>query len=513
MPGGGPIDSLPPEVLKTKPANFTTRFKSKTIRIDFDEYIKLNDASKQILISPPMEKKPIINPQGQAQKYIEIEIRDSLQPNTTYTINFGQSIEDNNEGNPLPFYKYVFSTGDDIDSLKVAGTVKDAFKRTTDEQLTVLLYKLDSEYSDSTIYKRPPTYIAYTRDSTNTFEFENIAEGTYRIAALQDKNQDYLFNPKSEKVGFLPDTLYLPTDQNYDLTVFREEQKFKASKLSQEALQHLLFSFEGGAENVQVRMISNKPDGFEEAYYKREKTDSIDYWFKPYFEADSLLFEIAKGEIKDTLITRLKEIERDSLKIKAEPTAGFGLRDKLTISANTPLVEIKSELIKIVNKDSVEVAFTSDFKSSINKLVLDFEKKEKQTYKFQALPGAFRDFFGKENDTIKYNLVTKAETDYADVQITFNNLKNYPVIVQMVNEKGETKRERIHTEEDGNVFSFSFVDPGSYYIRLIYDENENGRWDTGSFLKQQQPEKVIYMRKPLEVRKNWEISQSYQLED
>lgn len=513
MPGGGPIDSLPPVVLKTKPANFTTRFKDKTIRIDFDEYIKLKDPATQILISPPMEIKPGIRPQGQAMKYIEIELRDSLQPNTTYTINFGQSIEDNTEGNALPFYKYVFSTGDYIDSLTVSGTVKDAFRRETKDQLTVMLYKLDDQYTDSVIYQKPPTYIAYTRDSTNTFEFENIAEGSYRIAALQDKNQNYKFDPKTEKIGFLSDTIHIPTEENYNFRLFRERSKFKASKLTQESLHHLLFAFEAGAEEVDVKMISEKPAGFKEVYYKREKNDSISYWFHPYFEADSLLFEITKGEIKDTLTTRLKEIESDSLKIKAEPTSGFGLRDRFVLSANTPLVEVHPELFRILDKDSASVAFTTNFKKEINKLYVDFEVKEKENYKFRALPGAIKDFFGKENDTLNYNLNTKAETDYADVRITFGNIRQYPVIVQMTNEKGETKREQIHQEEDGNVFDFPFVEPGSYFIRLIYDENNNGRWDTGNYLKQQQPEQVIYMKNPLEVRKNWEISQSYNLSE
>lgn len=511
MPGGGPIDSLPPVVLKTKPANFTTRFKDKTIRIDFDEYIKLKDPATQILISPPMEIKPSIRPQGQAMKYIEIELRDSLQPNTTYTINFGQSIEDNNEGNALPFYKYVFSTGDYIDSLKVSGSVKDAFKRETKDQLTVLLYKLDEQYSDSVIYQKPPTYIAYTRDSTHTYEFENIAEGSYRIAALNDKNQNYKFDPKTDKIGFLSDTIHIPTDERYDFSVFREKNKFRTVKVTQESLRQLLFAFEGGAEEAAVKMISEKPAGFKEIHYKREQKDSIIYWFQPYFEADSLVFEITKGEIKDTLITRLKEIERDSLRIKAEPTSGFGLRDRFALSANTPLAEIHPELFSIRNKDSIKVAFTTDFKKEINKIYIDFEVREKESYSFQALPGAIKDFFGKENDTLNYKLNTKAETDYADVRITFGNIRQYPVIVQMTNEKGETKREQIHQEEDGNVFDFPFVDPGSYYIRLIYDENDNGKWDTGNYLKQQQPEEVIYMKKPLEVRKNWEISQRYDL--
>jgi len=512
-PGGGPIDTIPPVVMKTKPANYSTHFDSKIIRIDFDEYIKLKDPIEQILISPPMPERPLIRPQAQALKYVEIEIRDSLKPNTTYTINFGQSIEDNNEANPLPFYKYVFSTGDYIDSLSVSGSVKDAYKRMTDEHISVMLYKLDSTYFDSIIYKEPPAYIAHTDDNTNAFEIENIAEGEYKIFALKDKNQNYLFNPRSEKIGFLSDTVRLPSDEIYNLNIFKEEREFKADKASQESLQHLLFGFEGGIDSVEINMISDTPSDFAAAYYKQEEKDSIDYWFKPYFETDSLLFEIKKEDYRDTLIVRLKELEKDSLKIKASPTSTLGLAEYFTITANTPLSDIDKERIQILDKDSTEVPFKTKLKSELNKLIVEFEKVERQTYKIQALPGAIRDFYGEENDTLNYSLRTKAETDYADVRLTIENIAQYPVIVQMTNEAGEVKMEISHTKEEGNVFDFSFVEPGTYYVRVIYDENANGKWDTGNYLEKRQPERAIHMAKPLEVRKNWEISQTFILSE
>lgn len=512
-PGGGPIDTIPPVVVNAKPANFSTHFKAEKIRINFDEYIKLNDPNTQILISPPMEKKPIISPQGPAQKYVEIELKDNLKPNTTYTINFGQSIEDNNEGNPLPFYKYVFSTGDYIDSLSVSGKIKDAYNRKTDEFISVMLYKLDSTYSDSIIYKKPPTYIAQTQDSTHTFEIENIAEGKYKIFALKDKNQNYIFDPKTDKIGFLADTIELPTDQNYDLKVFREKREFKAKSPSQESLENLLFGIEGGAENTKVEMISEKPADFAETYYKDKETDSISYWFKPYFEADSLVFTVSKAEKQDTLVTKLKEIERDSLKIKANLTSVLGLKENFSLSGNTPFVEINAELIKIEDQDSSAVSFETKFNAEINELVLDFEKQEKQIYNIEVLPGAIKDFYQQENDTLNYTLKTNPKTDYADVELTLENISSYPVILQLADEKGETKREKIHQEEEGNVFRFSYVNPGKYHVRVIYDENNNGKWDTGNYLKNLQPEKVIYMSEPLDVRKNWEISQTFILKE
>lgn len=512
-PEGGPQDTIPPVVINTSPENFSTHFKAKKIRIDFDEYIKLNDAQNQVLISPPFEKKPTITPMGQALKYIEIELIDSLTPNTTYTVNFGQSIGDNNEGNVLPFYKYVFSTGDYIDSLQVSGNIKDAYKRETDEYISVLLYKLDSTYTDSIVYKKPPAYLGSTQDSTNNFTIENIAEGSYKVFALKDKNQNYTFNPRSEKIGFLEDTIHLPEDQDklYNLSIFKENRAFEIARVDQQSATQLLFGVHGGIDSVQIKLLSDRPDNYKEAYYHRRKSDTLDYWFTPYFEADSLVFELSKGDLRDTITTQLKEIETDSLRFKADPSSVLPLNGEFKLSANTPITEVNSELISVRDKDSIKVPFQTYFDAMYNEVVFDFEKRESDEYHIQALPGALKDFYGKQSDTLRYKLRTKAATDYADVHLQLENVDRYPLIVQLVTNTGETKRELIHQEEEGSEFSFSWVEPGMYYVRIIYDDNDNGKWDTGNYLKKRQPERVIYMRDPLDVRKNWEIVQKYTL--
>lgn len=510
-PSGGPQDTIPPVFVRSLPPNYSTHFKSKTIRIDFDEFIKLEDPQKQILISPPMKVKPIIKPMGQTLRYIEIDILDTLLPNTTYTINFGQSIVDNNEGNPFPFFKYVFSTGDFIDSLSVSGRIKDAFERNTPEFVSVMLYKIDSTYNDSIIYKKPPTYIAYTRDTTHTFNIENVAEGRYKIVAIKDKNQNYIFNPKTDKIGFLTDTVHVPSEREFDLTIFKQIFDYKPARPEQLSAQNILLGFEGGADSLSLRMISEKPAGFEEFYYKRPETDSIDYWFKPAVERDSLVFEVNRKGVTDTLTAYLKEMETDSLKLRAQPSSALHMTENFTLSANTPLTQINTDLIEMMNKDSLPVPFTARYEPEGNKFVFEFEKDEKELYGITAYPGALMDFYGQENDTLKYRLSTKAENEYADVHLTFQNLKKAPVIVQLVDSKGVAKRQLVRKDE-GSLFSFKYVEEGMYYIRIIYDENDNGIWDTGDYLKKRQPEKAIYMKHPLDVRKNWEISQTYILE-
>ncbi|MEL6988848.1 MAG: Ig-like domain-containing protein, partial [Bacteroidota bacterium] len=177
-PTGGPQDSIPPSFVKAVPPNYTTSFDKEEIRIYFDEYIKLKDYQKQLIISPPL-KNSIISPQGSASKYISITITDTLAPNTTYVFNFGQSIQDNNEGNPFSSFKYVMSTGEYIDSLTVKGSIIDELEDKPDNFVSVMLYAVDSTLNDSIVFKEPPRYVTNTLDSLTTFEITNIEEGEY----------------------------------------------------------------------------------------------------------------------------------------------------------------------------------------------------------------------------------------------------------------------------------------------------------------------------------------------
>ena len=160
---GGLKDTIPPVLKVSSPKNFSTDFSGKSIRLTFDEYVKLKDVNKQLIISPPFSKKPQLLPLT-ASKTITINLLDTLQPNTTYSLNFGQSIEDNNEGNPYKKFKYVFSTGHYIDSLTIGGTIKDAYAKKAESNVSVLLYEINEKYNDSIIYKQDPRYITTTSD-------------------------------------------------------------------------------------------------------------------------------------------------------------------------------------------------------------------------------------------------------------------------------------------------------------------------------------------------------------
>ena len=164
-PTGGPKDETPPVMLRAEPPQKTVNFKEDRIRIYFDEYIKLNKLRDQLVVSPPLDQSAyIISPQSLAAKYIEIEFMDTLSPLTTYTFNFGESIVDNNEGNPISFFSYVFSTGETIDSLSLRGTINDALSRTPESFVSVMLYPADRTYNDSVIFNNKPLYYTNTLD-------------------------------------------------------------------------------------------------------------------------------------------------------------------------------------------------------------------------------------------------------------------------------------------------------------------------------------------------------------
>ena len=201
-PSGGPKDSIPPIIVKSNPENYSSNFTGDEIRIYFDEFIKLKDLQQNLVVSPPLKYQPVITPITSA-KVLKIKILDTLRDNTTYVFNFGKSIVDNNEENEFDYFKYVFSTGDYIDSLKVEGKVSDALKPQLEGKATVMLYEASEEFNDSIVFQEKPYYITTTKDNDPSFELTNLKEGNYVMIALQEESNNYIFEPKKDKIGFI----------------------------------------------------------------------------------------------------------------------------------------------------------------------------------------------------------------------------------------------------------------------------------------------------------------------
>lgn len=504
---GGGKDTIAPKIVSSLPKNFSTNFKGDFIKINFDEYIKIKDINKQLIISPPMKNPPIIVPMGSASKFITIKIQDTLQSNTTYSFNFGQSITDNNEGNPYSQFKYVFSTGSYIDSLKLGGTIKDAYSKKPDHFVSVMLYDAET-FNDSTVYKKQPHYVTNTLDSLKAFALENIKAGKYRLIALKDKNNNYKFDPTEDKIGFLKQEITLPTDTLYQLELFKEKKAFKAYKPTQASSNRLLMGFEGNPKNTKVivkkgnEILSSKLTHFP-------GKDSLQIWI-PKIKTDSVHVEVTNGNYAKTFTSRMKEMKAiDTLSINPKQKGALHFRDVFALTTSVPLSKIEASKIVITKKDSTGVPFKMEYKEMEQEIALDFKKEENQKYTIQLLPGAIKDLYDKENDSLKFSVNTTNLTDYGNLKITLHNVNRFPIILQLLDAKEKVLVSSYSEKE--TVFNFEALEPEKYTIRVIYDDNKDGEWTTGSFLEKRQAEEVIYYPTAKDLHANWIMEEDFDL--
>lgn len=500
-PSGGEKDVTPPKITGEYPANYSTNFNGDEIKIYFDEYVKIKDLQKQLIISPPMTTQPVITPQGSASKYITIKLKDTLEANTTYAFNFGNSIVDNNEENPFQYYRYVFSTGETIDSLSISGAVFDSEKRNADTFISVMLYEVDTSYTDSIVYKQKPKFITNTLDSLTTFEIDNIKAGTYKLVALKEESSNFTFQPKTDKIGFYEGEITVPTEENFNITLFKEVPKFKVLKPSQIGEQRILFPFEGEVEDLKIEVQSDSIKNLEYKITRDKETDSLYYWYKPKVEVDSASFLVKSESFEGSFKYKFRKADKDSLIVSALPRGVFGFNDIITLESTTPFTKIDTSKIKLIDKDSLRVAYDLEFDEVYNQYKFKIDIKESEKYKMEVLPSALTDFYGQVNDTLNFSFNTKKKEDYGSIRVNLVNAK-FPLIVQLVDERGKVLYERYTDKEP--IVDFSDIDPKQYQIRAIFDTNKNRKFDTGNYLEKRKPERVSYMNPIDIVRANFE---------
>ncbi len=502
---GGLKDTLAPVILSASPENFSTHFTEKTIQINFDEYVKLNKVNQQLIISPPMDTQPEITPMGYPSKFIKIKIFDTLKANTTYSFNFGESIQDNNEGNPYSNYKYVFSTGDYIDSLKLATTFEDAYSKKSKGTVNILLYEANG-FNDSTIYKKKPLYVASAKDSISTANLENLKSGSYYLVALQEKTSNYKFDPKSDKIGFHPSPITLPTDSVYNLKLFSEIKQTTAYRPSLTTQNKWLAAYEGDTKNLKVTALgNNKP--IASRIIKVPEKDSI-FIFTPLEKYDSLQFKFKTSNYEKIYTVNQRTVKPiDTLQIKFAKSGTIQFRDTVSFTTNTPFKTITNDLIQVIGKDSVQIPFTIKTDSLNNTVKIVFDKVEDEKYTVFLKPNSVTDFYDTALKTeIIQRFQTGKLTDYGNISFTLSGTVNYPIIFELLT-KDEKLYDYLYIAEESSI-EFRAIEPDKYYIRIIEDANGNKQWDTGSYLKKQQPEKVINFQKEIDIRANWELNET-----
>ena len=504
-PTGGEQDKTPPKVVKTIPPNESVNFTGNRIRIYFDEFVTLRDIRKQLIISPPLAYFPEITPSGNASKYINIKILDTLRPNTTYTFNFGKSIQDNNEGNPLSFYTYTFSTGNTIDSLTLKGSIKDALRPKAENFVNVMLYEMGEKYSDSVVYKQRPIYVVNTLDSLTTFELSHLKAGKYMLVGMKDKDNNYLFDPKTDKIGFHPAPITIPTDSSYTLSLFKEVPQTQASRPFQSGEQRISIGYQGEKDSIQVTPLPPFPANWKWVVEKEPTKDTLWLWYHPKVE-DSLKL-IVKSNRADTTKVNLRKMKPEKWKITPEFKGISPTEEEIVLSSNTPIRAFNKEAIKlIVAKDSTEVGFEPIFTANTSQITLKVKVKEGEKYLFKAF-NAFENFFGQKSDTLQESFSAKKAEDFGSLKLTFRDNISLPFIIELTDKDAKKVLYEQYVEQTSPTYNFPFVKAGNYRLRVIEDRNRNRKWDTGNFLGRLLPEPVHYFAKEIELRANWEVEQ------
>ncbi|OJH11152.1 hypothetical protein FPG87_11945 [Flavobacterium psychrophilum] len=504
---GGDKDITPPKIISSFPENFATNFSKNTIKITFDEYIKVKDLQKNLIVSPPMKSPIIVLPQGSASKYITIKIADTLKQNTTYSFNFGKSIVDYNEGNPYQQLKYVFSTGPFLDSLSIEGIVKDSYEKNTDKSVNVMLYEVDQKYNDSIVYKETPRYITNTGDSLKSFKLENIKAGKYKLIALKETGENYKFDPNKDKIGFYNQIISVPDKSVFELELFKEELIFKAKKPSQASGNRVIVGYQGKVRNLKIEAKRNQ-NVIKTRVTKFEGKDSIQVWFLP-IKNDSIQLNIENEKYKKDYMVKLKNQHQDSLKLSPKQTGTISFRENFAIATKTPLDKFDLTKMILTKKDSSKVVFKTKYDEFNQNFEVLFTKEPEEKYTFSLLPNAIEDYLGQKNDSLTFRFSTSALADYGNLKVNLKNPKSFPLIIELTDKNGKIIASEY--SEKNPIVEFFLLDPQKYLVRVVYDQNKNKQRDTGSYSAGSQPEEVVHYPSEIDIRANWDVNQDFDL--
>ena len=502
-PDGGPKDELAPLFVTSEPPYETINFSSKEVTLDFNEFIKLKDINKQLVVSPPLKNPLLISPQGTASKTLNIEILDTLTINTTYIFNFGNAIEDNNESNILEGFKYVFSTGSYIDSLEFSGTIANAFSNKKPKKTNILLYRIDSTFTDSIIYKKKPNYVTTAIDTTG-FNFTNLKKGNYLLLALKQSSNDYIFKPSVDEIGFYTDTIRLPKDSSIikPIKLFKEIQPYRFRSAKEVSKGKITFGYEGAIKDLKVALLSKVSDSFRSISRFEIDKDTLNYWHTP-IHVDSLNFIVSNDIFSDTVTVKFRKNKMDSLKLSPSTTGILHLRDTFFIKSNTPIIKIDTSKVWLTAADTIRVKYEQYVSKKENKIGIIFDKKQKENYRLNAFPGGFTDLYSVKNDTLSFNFKTRDIEDYGRITLDIVNTGSENLIVELLAGKENDQiigRRYITTSE---TLVFDVLEPKTYAVRAIIDANKNNKWDTGNYLLKRLPENILYYKEELKVRANY----------
>lgn len=552
-PSGGPKDTIPPVIVSMLPDNFTTNFNERKIVIEFDEYVQLKDQQKEFYTSPQMKKKPQLTIRG---KGVVIQIKDTLKENTTYALNFGSALRDNNEGNPLNAMRYVFSTGPEIDSMILSGYTADSYKADSVPKSYIYFFIADSvEYTpqwDSTMFNHKPAVIARA-ENNGIFIAQNLKPIPYRVYAMQDTNDNQMYEPGTDQVGFLEGTYnpaelpdfsiwydsirqYPTAEPQLYLRMFTDAA-FRRQLLQQteRPLQHKAVLY-FGAPHPQIEEIV-----FDSIPSERVIVDPL----TPGRDTLALWFHMPAAELPDTIRGQITYLKHDSVRVlqrvteplklawrfietkeqekerekneraraKAEaageewtepekpnpfvfkmPLSGdINPQTHLAIDFDYPLVRLDSTAVSLtVEGAEGEQAVPVSFlrdTANLRRWRIEAPWKIASKYKLLIPAGALEDVAGQQNDTIAGSYTTLDPEKYATVKLRLKTRGDGMRYIVQLLD-GNSKLLQEKTRLGDTLIQFDYVPAGDIRFRLVEDANGNGRWDTGNMVERRQPERT-----------------------
>ena len=554
-PTGGPKDNTPPRVVEAVPVNQSINFSGKKIEITFDEYITLENANQNVLISPPLSEKPDIKLKN---KTVVVKFKENLAPNTTYTINFGPSIKDLHEGNPFKDYVYSFSTGDHIDTLAIAGKVLKADDKKPAEEVYVGLYAADRDNLDSLPMSVAPNYITKT-DKEGRFSLNGLADKKYLVFALKDVNANLYYDLPNEEVAYLDtlvqasclqkpalpsvdstmrdslamdtvvkviDTVVFETktttmyDQNalnltlYMFTEVDSTQVLLEKKLVEEGL--LRFVFRHPAQNAAIMTPEMLPDSFNLVTRHSAAYDTVWWYFTPNVK-DSLWVQVKY----DTLINdstryslkfkdkKIRNKKPETLKVRNNLKGRDGLipGEDLILTFSEPIVRYTMRDSSVFQCDTLIYYDTLAFEQADEqglKYRLTNPISTNYNYGFEVPDSVFFGIRGRTNERIKTDFHVLNDDEYGNIYITVVPPKGMKqVIVQLTDESGNVLKEQLVSKKEEVMFDFLM--PAKYKLRAILDADGNGKWSTGNYHRHTLPETVIEYKDALDLKAGWDI--------
>lgn len=509
-PTGGPKDETPPVAIGTRPANGSHNFDGNQFYIEFDEYVVLKDAANNVLVSPPLKNKPEYSTKG---KGVLVKLNDTLLPDATYLFQFKDAIADFNEGNLLPSFEYVFSTGNTMDTLMMGGQVLDARNgKAWKETVTVVAY--DTTASDTAAFGGMPRF-ATRCDKTGHFAFHNLPSGSFRIVAFDDKNRNLRLD-SDEAVAWLDSSLATvdSIDTNYSVPL-----RISTPENKQQRLLKAEFTEKGRIIVVtQLPMQQTEVSGESVVTRFNSRRDTLTLWcLNP--NCDSTQLVIHDNGLDDTLRLRYRPAKqkkgRNNLNVtppkpplmKSLCSGNSAFYDDLRLAFSTPIVAMAdSAQAEILNlKDSSLSHCPLSLDSSGLQARLETTLQSGVGYRVRLRSGLFTDLYGNVTDSLTFTLTPR---DYGTLVLHIDNRTGSDLVIEVL-DKRDTVVQLSTLHSSLSTLQFSHLTGGDYRLRAVLDHNGDGRWTPGDYRAQRQPEETILFDKTLQLREKWEMEERW----